>query len=137
MDSRAAVAFIGSVVDYLETQRTGNPVPEVPRNVGLPWLLNAKTDLPIVSAGPYAAFLGQGFDPVWAAFDGEGKKIAPKYGEGQKKEFMDPFAACGLDGRFRLSSTGELPDDVSPVRFDDRRSLLAKFDAARSEAPIR
>jgi hypothetical protein len=124
--------FIGSVVDYLEAKRTGEPAPSVPRNVGLPWLLNSRTDMPSVSAGPYSAFLGQGFDPVWAAFDGEGRKIAPKYGEGQKKEFLDPFAACGFDGRFRLSTTGELPPDVPPARLDDRRSLLAQFDSARA-----
>ncbi len=122
--------FIGSVVDYLETKRTGDPTPAVPRNVGLPWLLNSRTDLN-VSAGPYAAFLGQGFDPVWAAYHGDGKKIAPKYTEGQAKEFMDPFAACGLDGQFRLSTTGELPPEVPAARLNDRRSLLAQFDAAR------
>ncbi|MCE9563053.1 MAG: DUF1501 domain-containing protein [Planctomycetes bacterium] len=125
--------FIGSIVDYLETKRTGNPVPEVPRNIGLPWLLNSRTDLN-VSAGPYAAFLGQGFDPVWAEFDGEGKKIAPKYTDGQTKEFMDPFALCSLDSKFRLSTTGELPAEVSATRFEDRRSLLARFDAARLES---
>src|SRR4051812_15152883 len=123
--------FIGSVVDYLEAKRTGEPVPAVPRNVGLPWLLNSRTDLN-VSAGPYAAFLGQGFDPVWASFEGAGKKIAPKYTDGQAKEFMDPFAACGLDGQFRLSTTGELPSEVPPARLNDRRSLLAQFDAARA-----
>jgi hypothetical protein len=121
--------FIGSVVDYLDAKRTGVPVPDMPRNVGLPWLLNSRTDLN-VSAGPYAAFLGQGFDPVWASFDGAGKKIAPKYTDGQAKEFQDPFAACDLDGRFRLSSTGELPGDVPPARLADRRSLLEQFDAA-------
>ncbi|MCI0705384.1 MAG: DUF1501 domain-containing protein [Planctomycetia bacterium] len=123
--------FIGSIVDYLEAKRSGNPAPAVPRNVGLPWLLNSRTDLN-VSAGPYAAFLGQGFDPVWAAFDGAGKKIAPKYTDGQTKEFMDPFAACGLDGQFRLSSTGELTPDVPAARFHDRRSLLEKLDARAS-----
>ncbi len=123
--------FIGSIVDYLEAKRTGDPAPAVPRNVGLPWLLNSRTDLN-VSAGPYAAFLGQGFDPVWAAYEGEGKKIAPKYTDGQTKEFMDPFAACGLDGQFRLSSTGELPPEVPAARLNDRRSLLAQFDAARA-----
>ena len=51
--------FIGSVVDYLEEKRSGGRVPAVPRNIGLPWLLNSRTDLD-VSAGPYAAFLGQG-----------------------------------------------------------------------------
>jgi len=129
--------FIGSVVDYLETKRTGDPVPAVPRNVGLPWLLNARTDMPSVSAGPYAAFLGQGFDPVWASYEGEGKKLAPKYTDGQAKEFMDPFAACGLDGQFKLSSTGELPPDVPRARLDDRRSLLQQFDAARARGAPR
>src|SRR5262249_19759460 len=36
--------FIGSVVDYLEEKRTGQRVPVVPRNGGLPRLLNSKTD---------------------------------------------------------------------------------------------
>ena len=124
--------FIGSVVDYLEAKRTGDSAPTMPRNVGLPWLLNSRTDLN-VSAGPYAAFLGQGFDPVWAAFDGEGKKVAPRYTDGQTKEFHDPFAACGLDGRFKLSSTGELPDDMPLNRFSARRSLLEQFEASRAK----
>jgi hypothetical protein len=87
-----------------------------------------------VSAGPYAAFLGQGFDPVWASYEGAGKRLAPKYTDGQAKEFMDPFAACGLDGQFRLSTAGELPPEVPRPRLDDRRSLLARFDAARARA---
>jgi hypothetical protein len=115
--------FIGSIVDYLETKRTGEPTPEVPRNIGLPWLLNSHTDLN-VSAGPYAAFLGQGFDPVWTDYDGPGAKIAPKYTEGQQKEFHDPFMKCELAGKFRLSTAGQLPDDVSPKRLEQRRTLL-------------
>ena len=62
--------FIGSVVDYLGEKQTGVRVPAVPRNVGLPWLLNSRTDQR-VDAGPYAAFLGQAHDPVWTDFDGE------------------------------------------------------------------
>src|SRR4029079_107616 len=95
-------------------------VPAVPRNVGLPWLLNSRTDLN-VSAGPYAAFLGPGYDPVWADFDGDGKKVAPKYGEGQKKEFLARSAECGLDGGFGLSSAGEPADGVPPARLGGRR----------------
>ncbi len=123
--------FIGSIVDYLETKRTGNPVPEVPRNVGLPWLVNSHTDL-LVSAGPYAAFLGQGYDPVWTDFDGVGKKIAPHYTDGQTKDFHDPFALCGPEGRFRLSTVAERPADLTAQRFHDRQSLLAQFDVTRS-----
>src|SRR5207248_9368600 len=56
--------FIGSVVDFLEEKRTGVRVPNMPRNIGLPWLLNSKTESN-VSAGPYAAFRGQASAPVW------------------------------------------------------------------------
>jgi hypothetical protein len=122
--------FIGSVVDYLEAKRTGQTAPEIPRNIGLPWLLNSRTDLN-VSAGPYAAFLGQSYDPVWAEFDGEGKKIAPKYTDGQAKEFLDPFAACTRDGKFQIATAGQLADGVTRERLDGRRSLLEQFDRAR------
>ena len=125
--------FIGSVVDYVEAKRTGNPVPEVPRNIGLPWLLNSHTDLN-VSAGPYAAFLGQGFDPVWTDFDGAGTRIAPRYTDGQTKDYHDPFAGCSPDGRFRLSAAGPPPVDVPASRLNERRSLLAQFDQARHGA---
>src|SRR5437763_4104775 len=95
--------FIGSVVDYLEERRTGVRTPPVPRNVGLPWLLNSKTDLN-VSAGPYAAFLGQAYDPVWTDFDGEGVRFTPRYSEGQKREFKSPFGGLQPGGRFHLSA---------------------------------
>jgi hypothetical protein len=123
--------FIGSVVDYLEERRLPGTVLAVPRNVGLPWLLNSKTDLN-VSAGPYAAFLGQAFDPVWADYDGKGTRLAPKYTPDQAREFLDPFAEITADGRFRLSSAGQLQDDLPVERVNLRRSLLAQFDRART-----
>ncbi|MFZ9791834.1 MAG: DUF1501 domain-containing protein, partial [Gemmataceae bacterium] len=43
--------FIGSVVDYIGEMSSGGAIPAIPRNIGLPWLLNSKTDLN-VSAGP-------------------------------------------------------------------------------------
>jgi hypothetical protein len=122
--------FIGSVVDFLEERRTRDPTPAIPRNIGLPWLLNSKTDFN-VSAGPYAAFLGQGYDPIWADFVGQGTKLAPKYSEHQAKSFCDPFAGVTPDGHFQLSSEGQLPADLSPDRLGLRRSLLAQFDQAR------
>jgi hypothetical protein len=123
--------FIGSVVDYLEAKRDGGAVPEVPRNVGLPWLLNSKTDMN-VSAGPYAAFLGQGYDPVWTDFDGPGTRLAPKYGEGQKREFLDPFAGVTPEGRFQLGPSARPPADLPVERIQLRRSLLEQFDRARA-----
>jgi hypothetical protein len=122
--------FIGSVVDYLEEKRTGQRVPALPRNVGLPWLLNSKTDLN-VSAGPYAAFLGQNYDPVWTDFDGAGTHVTPHYTEGQKRDFKSPFGGVLADGRFHLSSSMQLPADVSTDRLDRRQSLLRQFDNQR------
>jgi hypothetical protein len=122
--------FIGSVVDYLEEKRTGERVPAVPRNLGLPWLLNSKTDLN-VSAGPYAAFLGQSYDPVWTTYDGEGTHITPRYTDGQTRDFKSPFGGVQPGGRFHLSSPTQLPPEVPPGRLDRRRSLLQQFDNLR------
>lgn len=130
--------FIGSIVDYLAEKRSGAALPVVPRNIGLPWLLNSKTDMN-VSAGPYAAFLGQAYDPVWTDFDGAGLKIAPKYTDGQQKEFHDPYAKTSAAGRFRISTIGtnhdvndkRAIDDVPVERMNLRRLLLEQFDAAR------
>jgi hypothetical protein len=122
--------FIGSVVDYLEERRTGQRVPPVPRNVGLPWLLNSKTDMN-VSAGPYAAFLGQAHDPVWTDFDGAGTRITPRYTEGQTRDFRSPFGGVSPAGRFHLSASAQLPPDVPAGRLKDRRSLLEQFDDRR------
>ena len=49
--------FIGSVVDYIDRQRSSARAP-IPRSIGLPWVVNTKTDLTCVNAGPWAAFLG-------------------------------------------------------------------------------
>src|SRR5438128_119814 len=115
--------FIGSVVDYLEERRTRQSAPAMPRNVGLPWLLNAKTDLGPL-AGPYAAFLGQGHDPVWADFDGPGTRPVPHYTSNQKKTFIDPYGGVTLEGRFQLSRDGRPMEDVASQRLASRRSLL-------------
>src|SRR5262249_52686053 len=121
--------FIGSIVDYIEEKRSGGAVPTLPRNIGLPWLLNSKTDLD-VSAGPYAAFLGQAHDPVWTDFDGKGLHLVPRYGEGQKRSFLDPFGGTTPDGRFRFSSLGQSSSDLTVERINLRRSLLEQFDRA-------
>jgi hypothetical protein len=127
--------FIGSVVDYLDERSGDGSIPAVPRNIGLPWLLNSKTDLN-VSAGPYAAFLGQGYDPVWTDFDGPGTKVAPKYSEGQKKAFDDPFAETALAGRFKVSTLANHVSDLPDERVAARRSLLEQFDAANRKLDV-
>lgn len=123
--------FIGSVVDYLERQRASGARNEIPRNIGLPWLVNSKTDNPAVNAGPFAAFLGAEYDPLWTDFDGPGLHVAPKNTVAQTQRFRNPFGGTTPGGRFHLSSASELPADVSIERLRLRRSLLAQFDRDR------
>lgn len=123
--------FIGSVVDYLERPRSGRPDPlAVPRNIALPWLMGSKaTDYPPL-AGPYAAFLGSQFDPVWTDFNGTGTRIVPSLSDAQTKQVRDPFGGMTADGRFRLAETNPL-EGMNSARFDMRRILLKQFDESR------
>jgi hypothetical protein len=125
--------YIGSVVDYVEERRSGSVAPPVPRNIALPWMLNSKTDI-LVNAGPFAAFLGQAHDPLWTDFTGAGTHSVPRYGEGQQRDFLDPFGGTVPECRFELSSAGRLRDDVSVERLNLRQSLLGQFERARGQA---
>jgi hypothetical protein len=122
--------FIGSIVDYIDEQRAGGRFPEVPRNMGLPWLFGSKGTIPNL-AGPYAAFLGPAYDPIWTDYDGHGSKVVPKLTDDQKADVLDPFAGVKAGGQFQLG--GGLPPDLSTDRLGVRRSLLAQFDAARQQ----
>ncbi len=124
--------FIGSIVDYLGRQNS-SPSP-IPANIGLPWVVNSKTDNPEVNAGPWAAFLGAEYDPLWTDFDGDGLRVAPKNTVAQTKRFKNPFGGTTPDGRFRFSDAAELPADISVERLRMRRSILAQFDQQRRMA---
>ena len=122
--------FIGSVVDYVEERRAAGAMPKLPRNVGLPWLLGSKTDL-LPYSGPYGAFLGNAYNPVWTDFDGRGTKIAPRNYERQRHLYHDPFIGIEPAGQLRLASGGDLPKHLSMERLGLRRSLLEQFDRQR------
>ncbi len=123
--------FIGSSVDYIEHQRGGGVVPEVPRNLGLPWQFGSKSTLPTL-AGPYAGFLGPAYDPIWTDFDGRGTRVVPKLTDAQTQEVRDPFAGIEPSGRFRAPGASPGGDDLSLERWGLRRSLLKQFDHARA-----
>lgn len=122
--------FIGSTVDYIEHRRAGGALPDMPRNIGLPWLMNSKSDIPPL-AGPYAAFLGQAHDPFWPTWVGKGTKIGPKLTDAQTKDVYDPYAGISSDGYFAVSD--RVPDDklLTIDRLNRRHSLLDQLDTAR------
>lgn len=123
--------YLGSVVDYLDGRRTGQRSPSLPRNIGLPWRFCSKGSSPD-QAGPYAAFLGNGYDPFWMDFPGKGTVVVPKLADGQTEQVRDPHAGIEAAARFQLSQGCQLPDDLSSQRFDARVHLLQQFDASRT-----
>ena len=122
--------YIGSVVDYVDRRRGGNELPDLPQNIGLPWLLNSKSDI-VPLAGPYAAFLGQAYDPFWPVYSGKGTRVGPKLSDAQTREVVDPYAGVTADGRFLVSETARLSEELTLDRLNRRRSLLEQFDEAR------
>ncbi|HLJ11113.1 MAG TPA: DUF1501 domain-containing protein [Planctomycetaceae bacterium] len=122
--------YIGSVVDFIGRRRAPEAISEMPQNIGLPWLLNSKSDIPPL-AGPYAAFLGQAYDPFWPEFIGKGTKIGPKLSDAQKKDVIDPYAGLMSEGRFVVSDAARLSDDLTLDRLNRRRLLLEQFDDVR------
>src|SRR5262249_32664989 len=131
-----------SVVDYLAERSVGTAhrgrdvggaqAAAMPRNIALPWMLNSKTDF-LVNAGPFAAFLGQAHDPIWTDFTAPGTRTVPRYGDGQTREFFDPFGGTLPSGRFVLSSAGRLRDDIPVERLNLRQALLEQFERGRRQ----
>ncbi|HZZ78966.1 MAG TPA: DUF1501 domain-containing protein [Gemmataceae bacterium] len=116
--------YIGSIVDYMGRRQGASAMP---RNIALPWMLNSKSDI-LVNAGPFAAYLGQAYDPLWTDFTGPGTHIVPHYSTGQTRDFHDPFGGTTPAGRFILSTEGRLRDDIPVERLNLRRSLLGQFE---------
>jgi hypothetical protein len=120
--------FMGSVVDWIDRQRTPD-LPEIPRNLGLPWVFGSQCDKPTL-AGPYAAFLGRAYDPVWTTYEGKPNRVVPKLAVSQGIDVRDHFGGVEPGGRFGLSAANR-EADVSPRRLELRRSLLEQFESAR------
>ena len=122
--------FMGSVVDFLDAQRSGVRMPDIPRNIGLPWRFCSRGSSPN-QAGPYAAFLGNGYDPFWTNFTGAGTTIVPKISAEQQQVVRDPHGGIEPTGRFELPQGCQLPQHISSRRFDARELLLNQFDQSR------
>lgn len=122
--------FIGSVVDYVEDRRKGGALPEVPRNVALPFAMGSKNEYPPL-AGPYGAMLGTRYDPVYTDFLRTGTKAAPEIRPG--RAFHDPFLGIEPSDKLELAGSDARELRLGDARFALRHSLLAQFDRARRE----
>src|SRR3990172_6074336 len=131
--------FIGSVIDYLDQKSTGGrPRGDVPQNIALPWPFSSQRVGEVPRAGPYAAFLGGAYNPVWTEFEGKATRSMYKTLGEKKDDFWDPYLGVTPESRFLLPGASDLPTELSIDRLNRRRSLVEQFDQARrefSEAP--
>jgi len=121
--------FFGSVLDYLEDQRHPEQQPELPRNIGLPFQFSNYSPV-FRRAGPYGAFLGHAYDPVWTEFDGKATRQAIRRSFFQKKDVLvkDPFVGVDPNGRLKISRTARLAPEMTIDRLNRRRSLLEQLE---------
>jgi hypothetical protein len=125
--------YFGSIADYFWS-REPQSNREIPKHVGLPWTFNSQAEDLGLLAGPYAAFLGQQHDPLWAKFEGQALRTAPKCRHNQPKEYVDPYAGVDPDCRFVFDGAGRFAENVSLDRFQLRQQLLGQFDSVRVAA---
>jgi len=118
--------FFGSLIDYFEEQRTGVTIPEMPRNVALPFEMGSKNEIPPL-AGLYGAMLGMRYDPIYTEFFSEGTRLAPEVRPG--RAFKDPLLGIKSTDRLSMSGAGAL--SVTKSELELRRSLLQQFDGVR------
>ncbi len=124
--------YVGSIVEYLQRRQGGHSATAVD-NVFLPFPFSSQRTDESHRAGPYAAYLGGEYCPKWTEFVGEGTKtIVKARAGGFSFRGKEPYLGCTRDSTFRMSNTGVLPG-MSLDRMDRRRTLLAQFDAMRSD----
>ena len=122
--------FFGSVLDYLADQSATEGPADVPRSIGLPWQFSAFSPF-VRRAGPYASFLGHGYNPVWTEFHGKATKTVPRvsfFHELGDVNVADPYLGITPESRVRISTEAQLRDGITLDRLDRRRSLVKQLD---------
>jgi hypothetical protein len=126
--------FVGSVMDYLgkngQLKRKAGAVPD---NIALPFHFSSQRVGEVPRAGPYAAFLGGAFNPLWTEFHGRASRSVVKTLQDQKLDCWDPYLGITPESRFELASTTQLPADITLDRLHHRRTLAEQFDQARRD----
>lgn len=122
--------FIGSVVAYLEQQRSPaarrKPVPD---NIALPFPFSSQRRGEVPRAGPYPAFLGRPYAPHFTQFHGRANRTITKTLNNESETFAEPYVGIDPDAYFTL---GPPPaPDITLDRLERRRSLLEQLEQAR------
>lgn len=122
--------FIGSVVDYLDRGQKR----EIPTNMALPFPMSTRRTGEVARAGPYAAYLGGAYNPVWTEFVGKATRKFEKTLQENKLDVEEPYMGVTPESRFELAAGTDLPVGLTVDRLNTRKSLLQQFDDARNNA---
>ncbi|MBM4002199.1 MAG: DUF1501 domain-containing protein [Planctomycetes bacterium] len=122
--------FFGSVVEYVES-KARSAFPRVPPNIALPFRFSSRRVGEVPRAGPYAAFLGSQFDPVYTDFVGTATKGITKTLRDLVYTDNDPYIGCSPDSHFVVPSASGLLAEVTIDRLQNRRTLLEQFNVAK------
>ena len=126
--------FIGSVVDYLDGSQGRGTLAgrRVPNNIALPFPFSSQRAGEVPRAGPYGAFLGNAYNPLWTEFHGRANRKITKTLENQTIEFDEPYVGITPESRFDLAVARQPVPELTIDRLDRRRSLLDQLDQART-----
>jgi hypothetical protein len=120
----------GSVVEFLAQREEGASVPEIPRNIALPFPFSSRSP-EFTRGGPYGGFLGQAYNPVWTEFEGRATRSANRWRFDSDQVYPDPYLGISPEGRFVLSGGAPSEPQVTLDRLSRRRGLLEQLDDAR------
>jgi hypothetical protein len=123
--------FIGCVVDYLGRDR--KKAGTVPDNIALPFPFSSRRTGEVQRAGPYAAYLGTAFNPLWTEFRGEPTRRIVKTLNQETLDVAEPYVGISAAGRFELADDADPAAGLTLDRLDTRRSLMEQFDQARRD----
>src|SRR6202043_227633 len=92
--------FVGSVVDFVGQQNGPTRRGELPDNLALPFPFSSRRIGEVPRAGPYAAFLGGAYNPIWTEFNGKASRTAVKTLQDQRFEAGEPYRGVTAESRF-------------------------------------
>jgi hypothetical protein len=125
--------FVGSVVDYVTRQAAGGKPRHVPDNIALPFPFSSQRAGEVPRAGPYAAFLGGAYNPIWTEFHGKATRSVIKTLQDQRTEVWEPYRGITPESGFELATATRLPADMTLDRLNRRSTLVEQFDHSRRE----
>jgi uncharacterized protein (DUF1501 family) len=124
--------FFGSVVEYVG-QASRLPQPNgrseaCPTNIALPFRFSTQRIGEVYRAGPYAAFLGSQYDPLWADFKGTATKGITKTLRDMTFTEPDPYVGIADGSYFVVPNASQLQPELTLDRLNTRKTLVAQLN---------